>query len=111
LEVHSYRKGLLGPPGDERMKACHAQVLDHLVAAKGDKRFRERLNKRSCKVLSENTSPSEASYSTSICCGIDPKAFRKMWSFHIDHQVLNPLIEKVNDRSTGIGMWRSSNRL
>jgi hypothetical protein len=40
------------------MKALHAQVLDHLVAAKGDKRFRERLNERSCKVLSENTSPS-----------------------------------------------------
>jgi hypothetical protein len=38
-------------------------------------RFRERLNKRTCKVLSENTSPSEVSYSASICCSIDPKAF------------------------------------
>jgi hypothetical protein len=37
LEVHSCRKGLPGPPGDERMKAHHAQVLDRLVAAKGDK--------------------------------------------------------------------------
>jgi hypothetical protein len=42
------------------MKAHHAQVLDRFVAAKGDKRFRERLNERSRKVLSENTSPSEA---------------------------------------------------
>jgi hypothetical protein len=59
------------------MKARHAQVLDRLVASKGDKRFRERLNDRSCKVLSENTSPSEVSYSASICCSIGPKAFRK----------------------------------
>jgi hypothetical protein len=73
--VHSYRKGLLGPPGDERMKARHAQVMDRLVATKRDKRFRGRLNERSCKVLSENTSPSEASYSASICCSIGPKAF------------------------------------
>jgi hypothetical protein len=57
------------------MKAHHAQVLDCLVAAKLDKRFRERLNERSYKVLSENTSPLEASYSTSICCSIGPKAF------------------------------------
>jgi hypothetical protein len=57
------------------MKAHHAQVLDRFVAAKEDKRFRERLNERSCKVLSENTSPSEASYSTSICYSIGPKAF------------------------------------
>jgi hypothetical protein len=57
------------------MKARHAQVLYHLVAAKEDKRFRERLNERSCKVLSENTSPSESSYSASICCSIGPKAF------------------------------------
>jgi hypothetical protein len=78
LEVHSCKKGLPGPPGDERMKARHAQVLDRLIAAKGDKRFRERLNERSCKVLSENTSPSEASYSASICCSISSKAFRKM---------------------------------
>jgi hypothetical protein len=76
--VDSCRKGLPGPPGDERMKAHHAQVLDHLVATKGDKRFREKLNERSCKVLSENTSPSEASYLASICCSIGPKAFRKM---------------------------------
>jgi hypothetical protein len=75
LEVHSYRKGLLGPPGDERMKAHHSQVLDSLVATKGDKRFRERLNERSCKVLSENISPSKASYSASIYCSIGPKAF------------------------------------
>jgi hypothetical protein len=60
------------------MKVHRAQVLDHLVAAKGDKRFRERLNERSCKVLSENTSPSKASYLASICCSIDPKAFQKM---------------------------------
>jgi hypothetical protein len=60
------------------MKALHAQVLDHLVAAKRDKRFRERLNERSCKVLSENTSPSEASYLASIFYSIGPKAFRKM---------------------------------
>jgi hypothetical protein len=93
------------------MKAHHAQVLDRLVAAKGDKWFKERLNERSCKVLSENTSPSEASYSASIWCSIGAKAFRKMWSFHIDHQVPKLLIEKVNDRSTGIGMWWSSNRL
>jgi hypothetical protein len=57
------------------MKARHAQVLDRLVAAKEDKQFREMLNERSCKVLSENTSPSEASYSTLICCNIGPKAF------------------------------------
>jgi hypothetical protein len=78
LEVHFCRRGLPGPPGDERMKARHAQVLDHLVAKRGDKRFRKRLNERTCKVLSENTSPSEASYSASICCSIGPKAFRKM---------------------------------
>jgi hypothetical protein len=60
------------------MKAHHTQVLDHLVAAKGDKQFRERLNERTCKVLSENTYPSEASYSASICSNISPKAFRKM---------------------------------
>jgi hypothetical protein len=58
-----------------RMKAHHAQVLDRLVSAKGDKRFRERLNERSYKVLSENTSPSEASYSASIYCSIGHKAF------------------------------------
>jgi hypothetical protein len=57
------------------MKAHHAQILDRLAVAKGDKRFRERLNERSCKVLSENTSPLEASYSASICCSIGPKAF------------------------------------
>jgi hypothetical protein len=73
--VHSYKKGLPGLPAYERMKARHAQVMDHLVAAKGDKRFRERLNERSCKVLGENTSTSEASYSASICCSIGPKAF------------------------------------
>jgi hypothetical protein len=33
-EVHSYRRGLQEPPGDKRMKDHHAQVLDHLVAAK-----------------------------------------------------------------------------
>jgi hypothetical protein len=52
------------------MKARHAQVLDHLVATKGDKRFRERLNERSCKVFSKNTSPSEASYSASIAVAL-----------------------------------------
>jgi hypothetical protein len=57
------------------MKARHAQVLGHLVVAKGDKRFRERLNERSCEDLSENTSPSEASYLALICCSIGPKAF------------------------------------
>jgi hypothetical protein len=56
------------------MKARHAQVLDHLGAAK-DKQFREKLNKGSRGVLGGNTSPSEASYSTSICCSIGPKAF------------------------------------
>jgi hypothetical protein len=45
----------------------------------------------------ENTSPSEASYSASICCTISPKAFQKMWSFHIDHQVPKLLIEKVKE--------------
>jgi hypothetical protein len=34
MGVHSYRKGLQEPLGDKRMKTCHAQVLDHLVAAK-----------------------------------------------------------------------------
>jgi hypothetical protein len=56
------------------MKARRAQVLDRLVAAK-EKEFREKLNKRSCRVLGGNTSPSEASYSASICCSIGPKAF------------------------------------
>jgi hypothetical protein len=51
------QKRSIGPPGDERMKAHHAQVLDRLVTTKGDKRFRERLNERSCKVLIKNTSP------------------------------------------------------
>jgi hypothetical protein len=32
--VHSCKRGLQELPGDKRMKACHAQVLDHLVAAK-----------------------------------------------------------------------------
>jgi hypothetical protein len=57
------------------MEARHAQALDRLVAAKRDKQFREKLNKRSFKVFSENTSPSEASYLASICCNISPKAF------------------------------------
>jgi hypothetical protein len=66
------------------MKAHHAQVLDRLVAAKGDKQFRERLNERSCKALSENTSPSEASYSASICCTIGPKALLEVWMASFD---------------------------
>jgi hypothetical protein len=45
---------------------------------KRDKQFREKLNKRSCGVLRGNTTPSEASYSTSICCSIGSKAFQKM---------------------------------
>jgi hypothetical protein len=57
------------------MKAHRAQVLDHIVAAKRGKQFREKLNKRSCRVLGGNTSPLEASYSASICCSISPKAF------------------------------------
>jgi hypothetical protein len=32
--VHSYGRGLQEPLGDKRMKECHAQVLDRLVAAK-----------------------------------------------------------------------------
>jgi hypothetical protein len=32
--VHYCRRGLQETPGDKRMKACHAQVLDRLVAAK-----------------------------------------------------------------------------
>jgi hypothetical protein len=47
------------------MKAHRAQVLDRLVAAK-EKEFREKLNKRSCRVLGGNTSPSDASYSASV---------------------------------------------
>jgi hypothetical protein len=32
--VHSCRRGLQELLGDKRMKAHHAQVLDHLIAAK-----------------------------------------------------------------------------
>jgi hypothetical protein len=72
--VHSYKRGLQELLGDKRMKDHHAQVLDHLVAAKRDKQFREKLNKRSYRVLGGNTSPSEASYSASICCSTGPRA-------------------------------------
>jgi hypothetical protein len=34
MGVHSCRRGLHKPPGDKRMKAHRAQVLDRLVAAK-----------------------------------------------------------------------------
>jgi hypothetical protein len=58
------------------MKARRAHILDHLGAAK-EKKFREKLNERSCGVLGGNTSPSEASYSASICCSICHTPFRE----------------------------------
>jgi hypothetical protein len=58
-----------------------------------------------------NTSPSRASYSASIYCSIGPRAFRKTWVIHNDHQLSNPMAEEVNERLTRIGRRRSVNRL